>query len=116
MIQYALQSAACDLGAVGELEGACRSIARIGKGSLLVQDFVLVQRVKGGIRHQYFAPYLYIFGIVSFEGVRYIADFEGVFCDIIALGAVSAGERHYELAFMVAQAYGGAVELEFATI
>ena len=92
---------------------AGRRVARVFEGRRPLQFLFLAQLLKDVVGHIDFAPHFQISGqVVPFEGLGDAADGADIFGHVLAHHAVSAGGGPHQLAILIFQAAGQAVDFD----
>ena len=116
MVERAPQASSGNFSWIAQLQGAGSGVARIGEGSFTFILTFAVQCFEGRIGHQHFAANFELGGIIAVQTDGYVGNAPCIFRHVVALQAVTAGERPCEHSVRVGEAYCSAVELKFAAV
>ena len=113
VIEVRVESAACHLGGVLCLEGAGGGVAWVGEERLLVEGALGVEALERLPGHDYLAAYLKEVGPSRpAEGEGYRLDGLDVGGDVVAVGAVAAGDGAQQAPVLVDERDARAVEFQ----
>src|SRR5690606_37993530 len=98
-------------------QAAGSRVARVGEGLAANLGLACVELLEAGLGHEHLtAHFQYLRPALALQLERHVTDGAHVAGDVLARAAVAAGSAAHQLAVLVAQADGQAIELGFAAV